>query len=520
MWHTDEAASSIVEFEPNSRLGYNAYEGMSAPAYSCSETVAEPVVIHAVTLRGLTTCWEYFYRVRSENSNSGSAVSEGATFRTAPDDDAPFRFVTIGDSMVMNDIFAHIAGQAHGYRPDILVGSGDIVFDTITRACGDFFGPAKQLLSRAPFFGVMGNHDSNSEMFTQHFSFPEPRLWYSFNYGCAHFTMLNSNMDFSPGSEQYAWLENDLTMFEPARWKFVFFHHPPYCSNSCETEKIRVLCPLLEQAGVDIVYNAHATHYERLHPIKAASYNSNGIVYLLTGGGGCDPSASYGQLWDHLHPFSAMAKGSVNFFALTHVAPDEVRVRIIDTEDRIIDTLVLNKPQSALPVLPSAPVPLQYPERHAEGSVIAGIEESCAKWVLPRPHFRVDDEVRHGDGVSICWANEDGMISAPATRRAIVDDGYLGDRVEGRNVSLSAWVKTEGVSGGVTVSLEWNTDAGLADRVKSEPIAGTRDWTEVKITTDRLHGRVYALRILASAEPGSTGRAWFDGIHIELPTET
>lgn len=39
---------------------------------------------------------------------------------------------------------------------------------------------------------------------------PNPPFWYSFSYGSVHFTVLSTEHDAAPGSDQFAWLEHDL----------------------------------------------------------------------------------------------------------------------------------------------------------------------------------------------------------------------------------------------------------------------------------------------------------------------
>ena len=515
MWHTDEPGSSAVEYEASTRLGYSAYIGKPVPTFPHQVEEKQPAAIHALTLGGLQPCWEYFYRVLSVGPDGSLVHSEPASFRTAPPDDSPFRFVTYGDSHHVPATHARLAELARAHRPDIVVDAGDIVPDQIGLCEERFFAPTRELLRYTPFFAAMGNHDSNTEVYTRYFSYPEPRSWYSFNYGCAHFTVLNTSMDYRPGSEQHAWLQRDLETFRAARWKFVFFHHPPYCSNNCQIEGTRVLCPLFEAAGVDIVYNAHATHYERLHPLREGRYHRDGVVYLLNGGGGCDPTADYGQLWDQLHPFSAMAKGGLNFFVLTHVSPDEVTVRAVDSEGRVFDTATFRKAAVALPLLPLASPQLPYPELPEEGTVLAGFAEGPSRWVLPRPHFALDRAMSHSGNPSIRWDNAAGGVTCPALRRVLVDDGRAGRIVGGKAYLLSARIRTENVAGGITISLEWNGDMGFMERVESPALAGTAPWTEVRVRTPALSPYVYAVRALLSARPGSSGTAWFDDLKIE-----
>ena len=514
MWRTDEPATSVVEHERAEALGWSAYVGRPVPTYPDRAEDGRLTEVHAVTLDGLDEGWEYYYRVGSASADGSSVASEGASFRTAPPDDSPFSFATYGDDMRVHEAHRRNADLARAYRATICVGTGDAAQDVIGRYKGDFFDCTHELLKFTPWFATMGNHDSPNEGYFRYFSYPEPRYWYAFNYGCAHFAVLNSNLDYRPGSEQWVWLERDLETFRDARWKFVFFHHPPFCSNNCEIPQTRVLCSLFEEHGVDIVYNAHATIYERFHPLTGGRYDGeNGVVYLVSGGGGYDMSLPPSQFWDHIHPFSAMNKAA-NHFLLTHVAPDECRVRAIDNRDRIIDTLTLTKPPGPLISLPSAGPQLPYPYLPEAGTLVAGLEEGAVRWVLPRPQYSVDTDVAHAGGNSVRWTNDGHEPVLPAIRRVLKDDGTAADVAGGKRYQVSAWVKTKDVAGGVTLSLSWNGDMGFLDRVESEPLAGSNDWTLVEIATPALYERVYWCRVVLSAKPGSTGTAWFDDVKV------
>ena len=561
MWHTDEPATSLVEYERTARLGWSAYDGRPEPTYPCRKESRELRTIHAVRLTGLETEQDYFYRVSSSfpdnpretqpeswnptdpapsapsplaaqsapsaaqsapsssalqsalSPSRGTVTSAGASFRTAAREGSPFSFATYGDSLRVNEVHRRNADLARAYRADICVAAGDHAQDEIGRF-GDFFACTENLLPYTPWFAAMGNHDSPNEGYFRYFNFPDPHYWYSFNYGAAHFIVLNSNMDYRPGSEQWHWLEHDLKTFQGARWKFVVFHHPPYCSNNCEIPATRVLCPLFERYGVDIVYTAHATVYERFHPLRGGRYDSEkGVVYFVSGGGGYDMSLSPSELWDHLHPTSALAKPT-NHFLLTTVAPDECQVRAIDADGNLFDTLTLNKAPGLVESLPAASPQLPYPDLPPDGTVVAGFEEGESRWVLPRSQFARDSDVVHSSNQSIRWQNCGDVPVIPAIRRVLKDDGKALAAVAGKRYQLSAWVRTEDVDGGATVSLEWNGDIGFLGRVQSQPLAGTRDWTHLAVTTPVLPDYVYCCRVVLSALPGSRGTAWFDGTAI------
>ena len=53
MWHTDEPATSLVEYEQSARLGWSAYEGRPEPTYPCRKEDHALSTVHAVRLTGL-----------------------------------------------------------------------------------------------------------------------------------------------------------------------------------------------------------------------------------------------------------------------------------------------------------------------------------------------------------------------------------------------------------------------------------------------------------------------------------
>ncbi len=513
MWHTGEPATSVVEYERSARLGWSAYEGRPEPTYPCRSADREPRTLHAVRLTGLETEQAYFYRVSSSSPGGTSVMSAGASFRTAVRENSPFSFATYGDSLRVHEAHRQNADLARAYRADICVGAGDHAQDEIARF-EDFFNCAENLLPYTPWFAAMGNHDSPNEGYFRYFNYPEPHYWYSFNYGAAHFTVLNSNMDYRPGSEQWRWLEHDLQTFQNARWKFVVFHHPPYCSNNCEIPATRALCPLFERYGVDIVYTAHATIYERFHPLRGGQYDSeNGVIYFVSGGGGYDMRLAPSELWDHLHPVSALARPT-NHILQTSVAPDECEVHAIDSEGYRFDTLRLHKPAAPRVPLPAASPQLPYPALPPDGTVVAGLAEGASRWVLPRSQFARDTAVARGSQESIRWRNQGDQPVVPAIRRVLKDDGKLLAATAGRRYALAAWVRTADVRGGMTVSLEWSGDMGFIGRVCSDPVSGTQDWTRLEVATPVLPPYVYTCRVVLSALPGTRGTAWFDDVAV------
>jgi hypothetical protein len=61
-------------------------------------------------------------------------------------------------------------------------------------------------------------------------------LWYSFDYGSAHYVYVDSEEAQSPGSPQIQWLAADLAAVDRAvtPWLFLFQHRPLLCSTKSE----------------------------------------------------------------------------------------------------------------------------------------------------------------------------------------------------------------------------------------------------------------------------------------------
>jgi hypothetical protein len=58
-------------------------------------------------------------------------------------------------------------------------------------------------------------------------------FWYGFDYGAVHFTVMSSEQDFLPGSEQYQWLLTDLANVDRQKtpWLLFLSHRPFYTSE-------------------------------------------------------------------------------------------------------------------------------------------------------------------------------------------------------------------------------------------------------------------------------------------------
>lgn len=245
---------------------------------------------HEVRIEQLKPNHQYQYQV-SCTSDDQVIQSEAHHFSTVVEDDTDFTFLLYGDSRSHPDIHEDLATLMRKdvleYNIPFVVHTGDFVtygYDW-TLWQEDFFAPTRNLLSLTALLPAIGNHEVRQPIYYQYMDAPHNESWYHKRYGHADFIALNSHISLKPDTEQMQWFAKKLEELQDstARWKIVFFHHPPF---SCTPDRKpgydpvrRHVVPLLEKYDVDLVLLGHDHLYGRTPKI-------NGVMYLTSGGGG------------------------------------------------------------------------------------------------------------------------------------------------------------------------------------------------------------------------------------------
>jgi hypothetical protein len=245
--------------------------------------VAPSLKVEKTTLTGLQP------NTRYEFEAGGVDVGKGS-FKTAPVEATPFRFVVFGDTRSRHDMHRKVV-EAIVKRgiPDFVLHTGDLVSDGSDSGLWPiFFDIERQLLRSAAFYPALGNHERNSREFYDYFQVGPP--YYSFNWGNAHFSVINSDLGNAASSpsareafwtEQTRWLDEDLGKNQKADFRFVIAHHPPFSavtSRQGGNPHMTALVPLFEKHKVTAGFFGHDHNYQR--------HVKNGIQYIITGGGG------------------------------------------------------------------------------------------------------------------------------------------------------------------------------------------------------------------------------------------
>jgi 3',5'-cyclic AMP phosphodiesterase CpdA len=141
----------------------------------------------------------------------------------------------------------------------------------------------------------VGNHDYRTPGAAGYFDYfgdragPGRRGYYSFDVAGWHFISLNSNIDASVGSAQYAWLEDDLAASSTALCTLAYWHHPVFTSGPHgNNARMAGVFNLLHAAGTEIVLVGHDHVYERFAPQDAAGQSDpqRGVRSFTVGTGG------------------------------------------------------------------------------------------------------------------------------------------------------------------------------------------------------------------------------------------
>ena len=127
-------------------------------------------------------------------------------------------------------------------------------------------------------------------------SFDYGNSFYSFRMASAHVVVLNSYTRTDADSEQYKWLERELTTGvnrTETPWLFAMWHSPWYNSNADhqgENNTISMKASmehLLVDARVTMSFQGHVHAYERSHPVAFDNVDSeSGVTYINIGDGG------------------------------------------------------------------------------------------------------------------------------------------------------------------------------------------------------------------------------------------
>ena len=192
---------------------------------------------------------------------------------------------------------------------------------------------ALELHANMPINGCIGNHEMNvngGAVYEKYYPYPYEtggRYW-SFDYGPAHFAIVDQYVSYLPGSDQYIWLENDLAN-STALWKFIVLHEPGYTAGGGNAGVRNNIHPLCVTYDVDFVLAGHDHYYSRSVV--------DGVQHITTGGGGAPLK---GVNWQS----HTVAAESVYEFCEIDIQGDTLYFSALRLDQSVIDSFSITKP--------------------------------------------------------------------------------------------------------------------------------------------------------------------------------
>lgn len=313
IWNDNSGSSEVVQYVAETSYTDEGSFSNANQAAATSKTVGydeKAKTYYEATMTGLNPATKYYYRVGSD-----AEWSNVYSFTTAASAAQNFSFMYLGDVQYDTTAAAEypawgtLLAGAYAANPDIAFGlmGGDMVNSGSNMNDWTYFlSYASDVFSRIPMMTANGNHESNfiggkPKFYTEIMALPEngpagfEEEFYSFDYGTAHVTILNSwvlsseqNLNEAQRTAISDWITRDLAAARGAKFRIVMLHHPAYALAN-DTVSGAVLAnwvPLLEAGQVDLVLCGHQHVYSRSYPLRAGEIDyKNGITYVMGNSG-------------------------------------------------------------------------------------------------------------------------------------------------------------------------------------------------------------------------------------------
>lgn len=371
---TDSATERLIMWQTNNKLlspkvEYRVHGQQNALTVPATEDFFSDDGVtnlqYLARLSKLSPDTAYEYRIISEN-NAG----DWHTFHTAGQTN--FKCLLFPDSQSSDySDWENLAQFAAKRNPDasFFINLGDLVDNgedhTQWRA---WFNSLEGIIDRLPFVPVMGNHETYDknwqvrlpEAYLHYFAVPDnnsksfSRYYYEFDYGNAHFMVLNSQWEetapFKSGliEEQQRWLRESVRQSNK-RWNIVLVHkdvlqyqirnHPERKEGFSDVGE--AFMPRFDELGIDVVFTAHLHTYRNRGHIRNFRHDSQGPLYILTGVAG---NVRYTDFWiDHALDKKIAPQPETDNYLTMELSKNQLLVKCFLPNGEEIDRVILEK---------------------------------------------------------------------------------------------------------------------------------------------------------------------------------
>ena len=225
--------------------------------------------------------------------------------------DGAFQMLIFADSQCEHyEVWQRTADTANETFPDAEIFT--VIGDLVDNGEADYQWRAwhlasANLLAERIFAPVMGNHECYGVNwlnflptgYLNQFALPDNDskkfggYFYSFDYGAAHFFILNTQFDelddLKPGLQaaQEYWFRRDAAQVNRP-WKIVFMHKDiyNYARDKFDDDIADKFLELFDELEIDLVFTGHLHTYRNRGKIFARKKSARGTIYILCGRSG------------------------------------------------------------------------------------------------------------------------------------------------------------------------------------------------------------------------------------------
>lgn len=282
-WYTWEDMNSELLFANKEDMIGNEFPD-SASTYTADSFSSNDTGYYSnqVSVDNLAPGTEYCYQIRNERGSS-------EIYKISMKDTDGFHFLLAGDPQIgaSKNTISDASGWADTMEKALnkfsessfLLTVGDQVETAASEEQYDAFLEVDELKT-IPIATAIGNHDTSSDSYQQHFNLPNESADYGttnaggdywFTYGDVLFMVLNTNN--TSVAEHKAFMTKVMTENSEAQWNIVVFHQSLFsvAKHVANMTSLRTeLAPVLTDLGIDVVLSGHDHVYTR-------SYIMNGL---------------------------------------------------------------------------------------------------------------------------------------------------------------------------------------------------------------------------------------------------
>lgn len=328
-------------------------------------------------ITGLQAGTTYYYRVGNDTDGWSPVYTFTTEAKTVADGKDSFTFLNVSDTQATNlgdyqvwqnaldkyindstasqylinpiSFILHTGDECDGTNREDEWRSflGTPTYDAAGTVSGDY----RYHFGNNAFFPVVGNHEQsgvsdtgNALDFTQHFTVPDngpiadnvtKGTVYSYDYGNAHFVVLNTQTDLAAQKE---WLEKDLAA-TTKKWKIVALHRGLYESPGIDNTLVSTFGSVMDKYGVDLIFQGHDHVYMKSKAMRNGKADQNGIgtISVENGSSGAKQDSATNVLdYQEIN----QTNGAPAFSAVT-VASDSITVdtRLVATDANKVTTV-------------------------------------------------------------------------------------------------------------------------------------------------------------------------------------